>query len=157
MVCFFYWTGVTSLEIAFGPWRRSRFFCEKVRIVSTLSKFTVRPGCEDGTEKLRVVHEPNVPAAGLWSLLALMPEDFHRTPDVPYLMSLECFNTDSWSILGIREGRVEKGTKTRRRTALRCRASCGLRQGRSGTSFESNFGSQVVTRHNTPQRSILEH
>ena len=84
-----------------------------------------------------------------------MPEDFHRSLDVPHLMSSDCFDTDSWSILGIREGRAEKVAKTRRRTALRFKASCGLRHGRSGTSFESNFGSQVVTRHNTPQRSIL--
>ena len=67
MVCLFNWTGVTSLEIASGP-RRSRLFGQKVRIVTTLSNFTVRFRCEDGTEKLRVMRKP--PRTCSWALVA---------------------------------------------------------------------------------------
>lgn len=100
---------------------------------------------------------PDVPAAGLWWLLALMPEDFHRSFDVPHLMTLDYLNTDSWSILGIMEGRAEWAASTRCRTAARFRASCGLRQTRciQAHLLSPILEVKVTTNHDTQRGGPL--
>jgi len=141
MVCLFNGTAggaaATTLDIASGGWR-SRLFYQKVRVITTLSKFTVRFWCEV-TEKAAIVRwNPNIPAAVLWWLLAPTPEDFHRSLDVLHLMTLDCLNTDSWSTLGVMEGRVEN-VYTRPLYSLKSLLRAPTCSVCSGTSFLIQF------------------